>query len=500
MGTLSSNPFASLSTAGQLGLIGGGLLVLGAINSSSSSGSATPAAAATSTSSGEATAASAAASATAAQSVMTAYAQSGTNKLPTASDYAALGVTGVSSGNLAAINSAVNALTDTSVAGKTKVQAVVDAYVKILNDAKSATDSSGRATDTDPTVVDWLAIGANIGIAGRDGQGGRGNDALHAPALKLLDDVLIRKSGSDVASVAAINAIAVVVDKVMNLSHGVSDPAAALTAPDLALLGMSNVGTGDNLAAIMQQIRLTVDDGTGVDTVQELQAAVSMGTVIGYAGNSPSTVAPTLLDYSNIGISNPGLTSGNIGAINSVIHALPQTSVDSRAEVDGIVTAWNRILSEANGSAPDTTTDNPLLSDYTLVGLGSTMLSSSVVGNNTTTTLGADALALLNNAIGLKQRTDLATLTKVTDLEHIVEKVMMLANVANDPSAVSNNVSGLSSDELGTLGIALPSAVTEATPAKWNKFILLVENSSIHDINSIDALQALATSPAVLGA
>lgn len=481
MTTLPSGPFASLGTVGQLGLIGGGLLVLGSIKTG-----------------GSGDAGSNNDSSAVAQAVITAYAQSGTNKAPADTDYYSLGVTGVTSANLAAINSAVNALTDVAVADKSKVQAVVDAYLKILNDAKSATDASGRTPATDPTAADWLAIGASIGIAGKDGVGGHAADALQAPALNLLDDWLIRKSSTDVSTITAINGVATVVDKVMTLSRGAPDPALALTAPDLVLLGISNVGTADNLAAIAQQIKLSADDGTGVDTVQELQAVVSQGTIIGYSANSPSATAPTLQDYTNIGISNPGLTTNNLGAVNSVIHSLSQVNVDTAVEVNNIITAWNRIATEANGSTPDATTDNPLLSDYTLIGLGSTMLASTNVGNNSSTTLGVDALALLNNAIGLKQRTDLSTLTSLTSLEHTVEKVMQLANVLNDPSAISNNVSGLTSSELTTLGVTLPSVVSEASPAKWNKFILLLENSTIDDVNSIDKIQAIASNQAVL--
>jgi len=321
-----------------------------------------------------------------------------------------------------------------------------------------------------------------------------------AAALNLLDDVLIRLTSSSVNTVGEINSLVKVIDKVMTLASG-TDPAIPMTASELASLGISNVGA-DNLIAIQQQIKASADDGSGVQTVQELQAAVSLGTILGYSNNSNSSTAPTLLDYSNIGIHNTGVSSSNLGAVNSVIHGLAQANVDTVAEINGVITAWDHILSEANGSTVDVL-PTPLASDYALIGIGpGTMLANTAVGTNTSSsTLGADALALLNNAIGLKQRTDLTSLSTLTDLEHIVEKVMNQANLLNDATATSfSNVGGLLSQDLTRLGVVLSSNVNENNPSKWNKFISLVSNATIDEVNTIDKLQSLANSQAVLSA
>lgn len=429
------------------------------------------------------------------QYVMVAYADQDSNPAPTQQDYLNIGVTSrVDSSNLSAINDAIRVLDKSSVDTLPEVQGVVDAYRKILGDAQGASDSSARQSTTDPTLSDFRTIGVTAGKAVTAG------DTQQAAALNLLDDVLIRKTSSSVNTVDEINALVKVIDKVMTLAAG-ADPAIALTASELSTLGISNVGP-DNLTAIQQQIKASADDGTGVDTVQELQAAVSLGTILGYSNNSNSSTAPTLLDYSNIGIHNTGVSSANLGAINSVIHGLAQANVDTVAEINGVITAWDHILSEANGSAVDVL-PTPLASDYALIGIGpGTMLANTAVGTNTSTsTLGADALALLNNAIGLKQRTDLTSLNALTDLEHIVEKVMNQANVLNDPTATSfTNVGGLLSQDLTRLGVVLSSNVNESNPAKWNKFISLVSNATIDDVNTIDKLQALASSQAVLTA
>ena len=55
-----------------------------------------------------------------------AYADNNSNPVPTAQDYTDAGVTGVSAGNLAAVNAAVDAATGTGADSVTEVQALVD--------------------------------------------------------------------------------------------------------------------------------------------------------------------------------------------------------------------------------------------------------------------------------------------------------------------------------------------------------------------------------------
>ncbi|NVO05377.1 MAG: hypothetical protein HXX19_05270, partial [Rhodoferax sp.] len=429
------------------------------------------------------------------QFVIAAYADQDSNPAPTLQDYTNIGVNNhVNSSNLSAVNDAIRSKPKGDVDTLAEVQSIVDAYRKILADASSAADGSGRTAATDPTVSDWQTIGATIGIAGTAG------NAQQAAALNLLDDALVRKASTAVDTIAEINALATAVDKVMTLAKGV-EPAAPLTVAELLLLGMGSNTKDDNLTAIVQQIKGTADDGSGVDTVQELQAVVSLGTIVGYAGNSSSLTAPTLLDYSNIGIHNDGLSSGTLSVVNSVIHGHAAARVDSASEIDAVISNWEHIVSQANGASPDVM-PYPSASDYAGIGLGDgTMLASTTVGLNTSTTLGTDALALLNSVIGAKQRADLSALGKVTDLEHIVEKIMTQANLANDnATSNANNVSGLTSNDLTALGVSLATGINETNPTKWNKLVLLISNANIDEVNALDKLQTIASSQAVLGA
>ena len=167
-----------------------------------------------------------------AQTKINAYANDGSLALPSLADYTAVGVSGLSASNLAAINSAVDGLSAAEVDSLAKLQIVVDAYNKILSETNgSAPDAS---PGNNPTAAQYAAIGANIGEA-----------ASKPESLTLLDDVVANKSAVDVDTIAEINALAAAVNAVMANAAG----GAAATLTQLTLLGVTNVTT-DNLANV----------------------------------------------------------------------------------------------------------------------------------------------------------------------------------------------------------------------------------------------------------
>lgn len=203
------------------------------------------------------------------------YADDGTTTAPAVADYAAIGVNGVNSGNVAAFNSAVDGLTSSDVDSSSKLQAVVNAYARILAEANgSAADATPGAN---PSAADYAQVGASIGLAA---QGVAGGTNQASSALALLDDSVGALTVASVNTVAKLNQLAAIVDKIMTLaqqSTGTAIPASAVTMTELSSLGLnvSLVNTSSETNAIWQAIINSADDGSGVATVTALQAIIN---------------------------------------------------------------------------------------------------------------------------------------------------------------------------------------------------------------------------------
>ena len=185
------------------------------------------------------------------------YANDNTKPQPGLTDYSAIQVTGVIAANLAAINSAVDALVGTQVDSRTKVQTMVDAYVKILNEANGVTTDASPTAD--PTLIDYASIGAAINTS-------------DAENLGLLNDIIKSKSSTDVDTILKINELARVANAIQTTASG-GTPNPPLTAADFELLGISGV-TPTDLTLGIAAIAAQPDDGSGTDTLAEVQGLV----------------------------------------------------------------------------------------------------------------------------------------------------------------------------------------------------------------------------------
>jgi len=137
--------------------------------------------------------------------------------------YADAGVGGVEAGNLDAVNSAVALLDSAATDTRAEVQAVVDAYLAVLNAADGADDNDAKPTQSQL---------ATLGITGVD-----------SPAeASLLGDVIDEKTAADVDRVAELQALADAVSAVMSGAAGGPGPA----LEQLQALGVTGV-TADNL-------------------------------------------------------------------------------------------------------------------------------------------------------------------------------------------------------------------------------------------------------------
>ena len=397
-----------------------------------------------------------------AQTKINAYANDGTLALPSLTDYTAVGVSGVTATNVAAINSAVDGLSAAEVDSLAKLQVVVDAYNKILSEANG---SAGDASPgSNPTVAQYAAIGANIGEA-----------ATKPENLTLLDDVLANKSAVDVDTIAEINALALAVNAVMTSAAG----GVAVTLAQLALLGVTNVTT-ENLANVQAAIAATPDSGTSVNTLASLQAivstAASLTTLGNYAANGAST-APALTDYTQIAVT--GVSATNLVSVNSAVDALAAADVATKAQVQNVVDAYTKILAEANGAAVDATpTSNPLAGDYAAIGANIGLAAT----NNFT-------LTLLNDVVGGLTSTAVDTVAELNALAAVVSKVM---------ASAAGAAAGLSVADFASLGVATAGAgaVTSVNAAAVSEALSQVGGQN--KVDTLAELQTLATAVATI--
>jgi hypothetical protein len=386
------------------------------------------------------------------------YASDSNQAVPTLSHYTALGITGVVDTNLSAINSAVSAVTENEVSTRTQLQTVVDAYTAILAEANGS--SSDATPNTNPTVQQFAAIGANIGQA-----------ASQASNLSLLNDVIGNLSLSQVNTVAKINALAVVVDQIMNQATG---QASTLSVADLALIGLPTSGAGAvttaNLSAIQQAIG-SAGGSTKVDSYTELSGIITaQATIFNYANDNTQAI-PSAAQYNALGIS--GVNANNVAAINNAIDSKTGAEVDSKAELQAIVDAYNAILTEANGSAADATpTQDPSAAQYALIGA-----DIGAAGSNSV------HLALLNDAVGQLATTAVSTIAQINEIASATNAVLDTAAGSSTP---------VSAAQLALLGI---TGVTGNNLIAVQQAIVRTADDG-SQVNSMSALQTVVTSAA----
>jgi len=291
-----------------------------------------------------------------------------TGSNPSIADYTTALVSGVNASNLASINDVLNsgAVNENAADTTAEIQAIVDAYTKIL----AAADGTG-GNGVLPGAGDYAAIGVTGVDAGAE--------------TSLLGSVIDGKASSAVDTVAEMQALANAVQAVMDGANGT---AGMPTKAQLELLGMTGV-TDANLAAIQKAIADTINDGSGVDSLVKLQAVVSSGAsqgldrITAYATSGGTTAAPTEYDYQLAGVS--GVTASNLAGLNAVIRTKTASQVDTASEIQAfvLVAMPDLIAFPSNGAAAtqisilkSTLTGNDMLGGGTL-SFGSTVVPTN---------------------------------------------------------------------------------------------------------------------------
>ncbi len=288
----------------------------------------------------------------------------------------------VTTANLEAVKSSLGASFSSTGAARidrvSEIQTIVTAYDKIIKYAEgpAATSLPGNA----PTVQDYADVLADVGIAK---QGVAGSHATLADnALRLLGEVVGNSAAAAVDTVKELTDLGKAIDHLMALAGTTSVPTRHdLTSADLALLGISVSGTEltapTKFAKLWTAISDTANDGSGVNSLLQIRNLVTDamdGLSVTEAMAALRTwtttggTAPTYKTYDAAGVT--GVNASNVDAINSAVQALEPLDVNSTEKVQKVVTAYARILAEANGSAlaDATPADDLTFLDYKTVG------------------------------------------------------------------------------------------------------------------------------------
>jgi hypothetical protein len=435
----------------------------------------------------------------------------GSNTAPALSDFENIGVTGVDSANITAINTfiAYKAAVDTD--SQAEVQAVVGAYAKVVALANGAADGGVPLTATEFSSL--------------------GLPAVDTPAeVNLLNELIDIRPTSAVDSYQELAALASIVTRFIGEAGG-TPAVPALTPADFAALGLSGV-TEANLAEVLAAIRASGADGSGIDSLSEMRSIVdgavaqsrldAIDRISRYDGTS-ATVVPTLNDFANAGVN--GVTSNNLSSINSAFAAIGLSESDATSEIQNIVSGYVAILNGADGAS-----DNDLvLTQGQYVAMGLTRIDTAAksvllneifdkfalikVDTYPELQAAADVVAdIFLVAIGGQPQTALSIerltsigITGVTT-DNLALVVQAIANSADDTSGVDSLsdiqsiVNQVRTDQANALGVISGYDGTNTVPS-LNTFanvgIIGVDASNIGIINQFLAVMSASSTDSV---
>jgi len=391
------------------------------------------------------------------------------------------------------LNNALDQLEGSSLTVE-KVQAMVDAYDRILAVADSVitkTDAYPGASKTTLRASDYAAVGVSI------------SDAIAATGvnhtLNLLNDAVglvvstdLNRANTKVDTIAELQTLATAANDVMALAKGASasGSSVSLIAGINALLDNSEVNS-NNLTEVQAVITATADDGTGVDTVAQLQALVALAALKSYTKDSASpklASTPTLTTYKNAGVkmfvsltdtsdaSRIELTDARntllTGAVlNNALDALDASTL-TVAKVQAMVDAYDRLLAVADSVSsktdayPGASNTALLASDYAAIGIN---LSDAIgaTGVNHTLNLLNDAVGLVVSADLSKANTKVDTITELQTLATAANDVMLLSKGAAASGSTTTQIAGLNAlldnIEVNSSNLAAVQAAITAT-------------------------------------
>ena len=324
-----------------------------------------------------------------------------------------------------------------------------------------------------------------------------------APATNLIGSVIDALGSAvnsavigSVNSVAEVQALSNAVQSVMQAAGGAANkPSKA----ELELLGITGV-TDENLKAVQDQIKSTADDGSGVDSLFEIQQEADIGIakvadalakIANYADSSTNP-APTLQDYEDAGVT--GVTAAKLAAINEIIDSKAKTEADTAAEVQAIVNgAANKLAAiEKIAKYADDGQTAPSLSDYQAAGIDGVT---------------ADNLPLVNVLVEAATKAEADTEAEVEGLLNAnATKLAAMAKIANYADSDSNptptlqdyldaGITGVNAEKLAAVNALVEAKIkTEAdTPAEVQA--LINDSDNAKKLTAIEKIAKYADDP-----
>ena len=377
---------------------------------------------------------------------------------PVPSSFASVGVAGVTISNVAAINSAIAGLPATSVDTVAELQAVVDAYVSIL------AQSGGASPAQPPTAADFAAIGATAAATFTSNQ------------IGFLNSLIQAQSSTDVSSVEQIKLMASAVANIYQIAAGGSQ--SGLTVEQLTAIGVQGV-TQENLPLILIALAASPDNGSGTDTLAEIQALVNFmkaTAVTAIASSSNSQALPTVQAYLQAGIT--GISTASAPAIGGFLAGLGNTAKDSTTEIQAVVDSFKFLLSNARGGSA---AESAALAEALGINSpadGPTAATYAALGITAASTLDSSALALLNSTLGNLEAGQLDSPAELTALATAVATVINSTSNATLQDFQKLGLTGVTSANLSTIKALIASA-NSASKDSFTELQILIDNSLI---------------------
>jgi hypothetical protein len=296
---------------------------------------------------------------------ISAYAQDNTKAKPSLSDYQNANINGVSSINLDAVNSAIDAVsTSSSVDSVNEIQAVVDtvttdnadtAMSKISNWAQSDGTNNETPTLTDYTDVNVINVTEfNLTITNKTVAGATSDTADSTAEIQTLAD----------------SANVIYVDTVKTLSEWTTT--STTTAPSLE--DYENIGVSGVDASNLETVNSVIATAstTQSDSTEEIQTLATdaitlsntaLDRIANWTGDSTNSTEPSVDDYASADVN--GVTADNLTVVNSVMADATFSESDTTAEVQVLVDVKASAISKISNWNSDADSANvPTEQDY----------------------------------------------------------------------------------------------------------------------------------------
>jgi hypothetical protein len=336
--------------------------------------------------------------------VIRAYSE-GATTAPALDDYTNLGITGVDSVTLNAVNAAIEASDKAGTDTTGEIQDLVTAALLVQQEAlaKITAFATNYDANTDPATIPAAEIPttddySNAGISGivTDPNTNSGT------ASAWMNTIVKAHEGTDADSVAEVQALASIAKISTYAASSNNLKPTYEDYYDLGLSGLNGAVSDQQKADLADYINRVVELTAyqDADTKSEIQALVAIAKIAAYAEDS-SNPAPTVSDFATAGVN--GVNSDNFATVLSKVDAERFSNADSVSDIERVLKeafetfSIDKIVAYANNN----TNPAPGVSDYEAVGFSSA---------------NADNLAAINRYIDAYIGEDVDTAEKVQSI------------------------------------------------------------------------------------